>query len=278
MAKREKDGDKKAKELETVRHSTAHILAHAVVNLWPDVKPTIGPVVEEGFYYDFDKKEPFVPEDLKKIEEEMKKIIKQNNKFERIELDEKKAKEMFRDNKYKLELIDDFVKEGDKLSAYKEGDFIDLCRGPHAKSAGEIKGFKLTKISSAYWRGDSKRESLQRIYGIAFPTKEQLKMHLNLIEEAEKRDHRKIGQQMDLFSIHEEAAGMPFFHNKGTFIWNTLVGFMRNEMRKRGYEENKTPMILSKELWLLSGHWDHYKENMYFTKIDERHSRFFEDT
>lgn len=262
--------DEKAKEnLEILRHSAAHVLAHAVINLWPDAKPTIGPVVEEGFYYDFDKKAAFTPEDLKKIEYEMRNIIKKNEKFEKIELDEKKAKDMFKDNKYKLELIDDFLKEGEKLTAYKEGDFVDLCKGPHVESAGKIKGYKLMKISSAYWKGDSSKTSLQRVYGIAFPTKEEIKEHLRLMEEAEKRNHRKIGQQMDLFSIHEEAPGMPFFHNKGTFIWNTLVEFMREKMRVRNYEENKTPMILNKSLWLKSGHWDHYKENMYFTKIDE---------
>lgn len=264
MAKKEKKPG-----IDTLRHSAAHVLAHAVVNLWPDAKPTIGPVVEGGFYYDFDKKAAFVPEDLKKIEQEMRRIIKKNEKFERIELTEKKAKEMFKDNKYKLELIDEFVKEGGKLTAYREGDFVDLCRGPHIESAGLIKGFKLTKISSAYWRGDSKNASLQRIYGIAFPTKEELKEHLRLMEEAEKRDHRKIGQQMELFSIHEEAPGMPFFHDKGTFIYNKLAGFMREKLAARNYEENRTPIMLNKELWLKSGHWDHYKENMYFTKIDE---------
>ena len=259
----------KEENLETLRHSAAHILAHAVTNLWPDAKPTIGPVVEEGFYYDFDKKAAFIPEDLKKIEQEMRKLIKANNKFEKIELTEKKAKDMFKDNEYKLELIDEFLKEGEKLTAYKEGDFIDLCRGPHVESTGKIKGYKLMKISSAYWRGDAKNASLQRVYGIAFPTKEEMKEHLRLLEEAEKRDHRKIGQQMELFSIHDEAPGMPFFHDKGTFIWNKLADFMRAKMKARNYEENKTPMILNKSLWLQSGHWDHYKENMYFTKIDE---------
>ncbi len=253
--------------VDVFRHSTAHILANAVVDIFPDALPTIGPVVEEGFYYDFDKEEPFKPEDLAKIEEKMHAIAKQDLAFERIELTKKQAKEMFKKNKYKLELIDEF---GDNLSAYKQGKFVDLCRGPHLSSTGKIGAIKLTKIAGAYWRGDAKNKQLQRVYGISFPDKKELDGYLTLIEEAEKRDHRKIGKEMDLFSFHEEGPGFPFFHPKGTFVYNKLVEFMRQEMLKRGYQENRTPLILNKSLWLQSGHWDHYKENMYFTKIDER--------
>ncbi len=261
--------NEKKLDIETLRHSTAHVLAAAVVSLWPDVKPTIGPAVEDGFYYDFDKKVPFVPEDLPKIEKKMYEICKKNIAFEKIDLDEKKAKEMFKDNKYKLELIKDILAEKGKLTAYKCGDFVDLCRGPHVEKTSLCKAFKLMKISSAYWKGNAENASLQRIYGIVFPSRDELKEHLRLLEEAEKRNHRKIGKDMELFSMHEEAPGMPFFHSKGTFIWNTLVDFMRGKMRLLGYEENKTPIILNKSLWLTSGHWDHYKDNMYFTKIDE---------
>lgn len=251
--------------VEVFRHSTAHIMAAAVLRLWPKIKPTIGPVVEEGFYYDFDKKEPFKPEDLEKIEAEMNKIVKNDAKFERVELSKAEAQKMFKDNKYKLELIEEYEKE---LSAYKLGDFVDLCRGPHVPSAGKIKAFKLTKISGCYWRGDAKKVQLQRIYGISFSDKKELKSYLTLIEEAEKRNHRRIGQEMELFSIHEEGPGFPFFHDKGTYIFNKLLEFMTEEMRKLNYQITRTPIILNMGLWKRSGHWDHYKENMYFTKID----------
>jgi len=253
--------------VEIFRHSTAHLLAAAVVKLWPETLPTIGPAVDEGFYYDFDKKEPFKPEDLEKIETEMNTLVKADLKFERIELTKAKAKELFKDNPYKLELIEEYGKD---LSAYKLGDFIDLCRGPHIPSSGKIKAVKLTKIAGAYWRADANNKMLQRVYGISFPDKKDLKQHLALLEEAEKRNHVKIGKEMELFSIHEEGPGFPFFHSKGTYIFNRLVEFMSAEMRKRHYQINKTPMILNKSLWLRSGHWDHYKENMYFTKIDEK--------
>jgi threonyl-tRNA synthetase len=251
--------------IEVFRHSTAHLLAAAVVKLWPDALPTIGPSVDEGFYYDFDKKEPFRPEDLEKIEAEMKAMAKANLGFERIELTKAKAKQLFKDNPYKLELIDEYGKD---LSAYKLGDFVDLCRGPHIPSSGKIEAVKLTKISGCYWHGDSAKQSLQRIYGISFPENKELKNYLVMIEEAEKRDHRKIGRDMGLFSFHDEAPGMPFFHDKGTFIWNKLVEYTTELMKKRDYQINKTPLILNKDLWIQSGHWDHYKNNMYFTKID----------
>jgi len=253
--------------VEIFRHSTAHLMAHAVVELFPYAKPTIGPVVDEGFYYDFDH-EPFKPEDIEKIEKKMKELVKEKIPIERIELSKKQALEMFKDNQYKIEMINEL--EEDKITAYKQGKFVDLCKGPHVPNTKMIKAFKLTKIAGAYWRGDSKNKMLTRIYGIAFPDKEDLKKYLHLIEEAKKRDHKLIGKQMELFSFHEEGPGFPFFHNKGSFIFDTLVNFMKKEMIKRDYEINRTPIILNKELWLQSGHWDHYRESMYFTKIDEK--------
>jgi len=246
-------------------HSSSHVMAQAVKRLFPEAVLTIGPSIEEGFYYDFDFR-PFSPDDLKKIEEEMGKIVKENLKFERKELTKEEAKKKFKDNNYKLELIDEA--EG-KISTYSQGEFIDLCRGPHIPSTGKIKAFKLLKTSGAYWKGDAKNKQLQRIYGISFPESKMLKDYLTMLEEAEKRDHRKIGKELDLFSFHEEAPGMPFFHEKGMIIWNTLLDFWREEHRKAGYVEIKTPIILNKKLWLQSGHWEHYKENMYFTKIDD---------
>ena len=248
------------------RHSTAHILADAVVSLFPKAKPTIGPVVDEGFYYDFDA-EPFHPDDLKKIEQKMSDIAKKDSAFKRIELNEKDAKKLFKDNSYKIELIDEF-KEG--LGAYQHGNFVDLCRGPHVPSTDKIKAFKLTKIAGAYWRGDSRNKQLQRIYGISFPDEKELKRYLTLIEEAEKRDHRKIGKQLDLFSFHEEGAGFPFWHNKGYIVFKKLQEFWREEHTKAGYQEILTPIILNRFLWEQSGHWEHYRESMYFTKIESR--------
>ncbi|MBD3310561.1 threonine--tRNA ligase [Candidatus Woesearchaeota archaeon] len=254
-------------------HSSAHVLAQAVKRLYPDVKLTIGPAVEDGFYYDFDRDEPFTPEDLPKIEKEMEKVVKEDQEFQRSEIPVDDAIKIEKDLKepYKVEMLEDLKAQGEKtVSMYKHGEFIDLCTGPHVPSTGKIKAFKLTKVAGAYWRGDASNRQLQRIYGVAFPDKKELKQHLARIKEAEARDHRKIGKEMDLFSMHDEAPGMPFFHSKGTFIWNTLVDFMREKMRERDYEENKTPIILNKSLWLQSGHWDHYKENMYFTNIDEQ--------
>ncbi len=256
--------DKEGKEI--FKHSAAHVLAMAVKKLFPKAKLTIGPSVEDGFYYDFDVEQNFTKDDLAKIEEEMKKIVDKKIVFERLDVGRNKAKELQSDEPYKLEMIDELG--DDTCTMYKNDDFLDLCRGPHVPHTGKIKAFKLTKIAGAYWRGDAKNKQLQRIYGVAFPTSDELKAYLTLLEEAEKRDHRKLGKALDLFSFHDEGPGFPFFHSKGTFIWNSLVTFMRSEMMKRGYEENRTPMILNKSLWLQSGHWDHYKENMYFTKID----------
>ncbi|MBW2995889.1 threonine--tRNA ligase [Candidatus Woesearchaeota archaeon] len=246
------------------KHSASHVLAAAVQNLFPKVKFGIGPAIEDGFYYDFDTA-PFTPEDLEKIEKEMQKIIEKDLPFERKEITKAQAKTLFKDQPYKLELLE----EVEKPSIYTLGKFTDLCKGPHVISSGKIKAFKLTKIAGAYWKGDAKNKMLQRIYGVAFPEKKDLNKYLKLLEEAEKRDHRVIGKQMELFSIHDEAPGMPFFHDKGNFIWEKLKDYMISEMRELGYELNKTPIILNKALWLKSGHWDHYKDNMYFTKIDQ---------
>jgi len=256
--------------IEVFRHSSAHILAMAVQKLYPNVKLTIGPAIENGFYYDFESHKPFSEEDLLKIETEAKKIIKEKILFEKIDVDYNKAKELSKNEPYKLEMIEELKDQKKKLSYYKLGDWYDLCRGPHVKSTGKIKAFKLTKISGAYWRADANNKQLQRIYGTSFPSKDELKNYLKLLEEAAKRDHRKIGKELDLFSFHEEAPGMPFYHNKGSFIWDKLVEYTTEIMIKRNYEINKTPIILNKSLWLQSGHWDHYKDDMYFTKIDKQ--------
>ena len=256
--------------LEVFRHSTAHLLAHAVVELFPEAKPTIGPTVEDGFYYDFDVEHHFTPEDLKKIEQRMHEIAKKGYKVERIGLSESEAKKLFKNNPYKIELIDEFkgTLPIGTLSAYRQGDFIDLCRGPHISNTGKINAFKLTKIAAAYWKGEQKNKQLQRIYGVSYPEKSMLEQYLKLLEEAEKRDHRKIGKQLDLFSIHEEAPGFIFFHPRGMIIINELMNFSRKLHEKNGYKEIKTPIILSKKLWEQSGHWEHFRDNMYFTNID----------
>lgn len=248
-------------------HSASHILAMAVKELWPEVELAIGPAIEDGFYYDFDKKEPFTPDDLRKIEKKMWGIVQKDTPFEKKEVSKKEALKLFKNHPYKTELINE-LKE--RISVYSNGNFYDLCSGPHIKSTGMVKAYRLMKVSGSYWRGDSKNKALQRIYGIAFPEKQMLKDYLNLLQEAERRDHRRIGKQMDLFSFHEEGPGFPFFHNNGIIIWNELMGFWREEHKKAGYLEVKTPMILSRNLWEQSGHWDHYKENMYFTKIDNQ--------
>ncbi|MEK6848126.1 MAG: aminoacyl--tRNA ligase-related protein, partial [Nanoarchaeota archaeon] len=253
--------------LEIFRHSTAHLLAHAVTDLFPSAKPTIGPVVEEGFYYDFDISHNFTPEDIKNIEKRMQEIVDKDYKVERLELSGKEAKKLFKNNSYKIELIEEF---NEPTSAYKQGDFIDLCRGPHIPNTGKIKAFKIMKIAGAYWRGNIKNKQLQRIYGISFPENKQLQDYLHLLEEAEKRDHRKLGRELDLFSLHEEGPGFIFFHPKGMAIINILKDFSRKIHAKNGYEEIQTPLILNRKLWEQSGHWDHFRENMYFTKVDNQ--------
>jgi threonyl-tRNA synthetase len=253
-------------DINLLRHSCSHMLAAAVKKLFPDAKLGIGPAIDEGYYYDFDIKTPFTPEDLKKISDEMNKIIRSKVDFVQKEISKAEAKKMFKDEPYKLELIDGL--EGDKVSTYTSGDFVDLCAGPHVENSKVLKAFKLMKVAGAYWKGNAKNAQLQRIYGVVFPEKEDLKAYLIKLEEAEKRNHLKLGKQLDLFSMHAEAPGMPFFHDKGSFMFDKLVDFMKEKMRALNYEINKTPIILNKSLWLISGHWDHYKENMYFTKID----------
>ncbi len=256
------------------RHSTAHLMAHAITRLFPDAKLTIGPVVDEGFYYDIDHS-PFKPEDIDKIEDEMRKIVKEDLKIERKELTTKEALDTFRNNSYKQEIIkniQEFESESsennDKVSIYTQGEFSDLCRGPHLPRTGMIKAFKLTKLAGAYWRGDSKNKQLQRIYGISFPDKKELDEYLKMLEEAEKRDHKKIGKELDLFSFHEEGPGFPFFKPKGMIIWNALLDYWRDMHRKYNYKEIKTPIMLSKLLWEKSGHWGYYRQNMYTSTID----------
>ena len=257
-------------KIETLRHSAAHILAHAVKNLYPKIKLGIGPTTEEGFYYDFDKKEPFTPVELNRIEQQMRKLVKENHVFKKVKLTPKEIQNFLKKEPYKKQLYNDLKKAKAPITFFKNGDFLDLCAGPHIKKSGEIKAFKLLKVAGAYWKGNSKNKQLQRIYGTAFTSQKELEKYTNLLKEAKARDHKKLGKQMDLFSFHEEAPGMPFFHNKGTIIINELVKFMTEEMKKLNYEINKTPLILNKSLWLKSGHWDHYKENMYFTKVDNQ--------
>ena len=255
--------------MDTFRHSSAHLMAEAVVTLFPEAKPTIGPVVEEGFYYDFDH-EPFSEEDLERIEEKMQEIVREGRPLRRLEISREEALELFTDNPYKVEMISE-MEEGEVISAYRQGDgFTDLCRGPHVPDLNRIRAFKLLKVAGAYWRGDSKNKMLQRIYGISFDDPKQLRAHLRMLEEAKKRDHRKLGKDLDLFSFHEEGQGFPFWHDKGTIIYNELGDYIREECRRRGYSEVRTPIILNQDLWLRSGHWDHYADSMYFCEIDEK--------
>ncbi|WP_446897587.1 threonine--tRNA ligase [Clostridium sp. LBM24168] len=260
--------DKEGKRI--LWHTASHILAQAVKRLYPDVKLAIGPAIDNGFYYDMDADFSFTPELLEKIEIEMNRIIKENEKLEKFELPRLEAIKTMEEagEPYKVELIRDLPEDA-IITFYKQGDFIDLCAGPHVPSTGKVKVVKLLSIAGAYWRGNEKNKMLQRIYGIAFEKKSELQDYLKMIEEAKKRDHRKLGKELDLFSIHEEGPGFPFFHPKGMVIRNTLQEFWREVHRKAGYDEIMTPIILNEELWHKSGHWDHYKENMYFTKIDD---------
>ena len=258
------------KGIEIIRHSAAHIMAQAVQRLFPNTKVTIGPVVENGFFYDFDPERPFTEEDLAKIEEEMKKIVKENYPFERSEMSAEEAKKFFAEKgeTYKVEIIDDLGV--DKVSIYKQGEFVDLCRGTHVPSTGYLKAFKLMSTAGAYWRGDSKNKMLQRIYGVAFASKKELDEYLTMMEEAERRDHRKLGKQLNLFFLDEHGPGFPFFMPKGVEIFNKLQEMWRVEHKKRGYQEIKTPIMLDRELWEISGHWFNYRENMYTSTIDEK--------
>ncbi|PRR75744.1 threonine--tRNA ligase [Neomoorella humiferrea] len=252
------------------RHTAAHVLAQAVKHLFPGTRLGIGPAITDGFYYDFDSEHKFTPDDLNAIEAEMAKIIKEDLPLERQEISREEALELFRrlNEPYKIELIND-LPEGVPISTYRQGDFIDLCAGPHLPSTGYLKAVKLTSLAGAYWRGNEANPMLQRIYGTAFPKAKDLEEYLHRLEEAKKRDHRRLGAMLGLFSLQEEGPGFPFFHPKGMIIRNELEQFWREEHRKAGYLEIRTPIILNRSLWEQSGHWDHYRENMYFTKIDE---------
>lgn len=255
---------------DVLRHSASHILAQAVKRLYGDVKLAIGPAIANGFYYDFDTPQPFSSEDLVKIETEMEKIVQQNLPIERVELTRDAAIKKFEElgETYKVELIKDLPEDA-IISLYEQGEFGDLCAGPHVPSTGRIKAVKLQSLAGAYWRGDEKRKMLQRIYGTAFEKKAELDAYLTMLEEAAKRDHRKLGRELDLFSLQDEGPGFPFFHAKGMVIRNELENFWRKLHVKYGYQEIKTPIILTQKLWQQSGHWDHYRENMYFTTIDD---------
>lgn len=254
-------------------HSTAHIMMQAIKRLYPEAKPTIGPPIEDGFYYDIDHA-PFKEEDLEKIEKEMHNIVKEDLKIVRKEISIEDAKKLFKNNKYKLEILsdinefDDVDENNGKVSIYQQGEFVDLCRGPHVESTSEIKAFKLTKMSGAYWRADQNNKQLQRIYGISFPSKKQLKKHLEKVEEAKKRDHRILGKQHDLFMTHEYSPGSPFFHPNGTILYNELQKLLREQYHIRDYQEVITPQLYNKELWETSGHWKHYKEDMFTLEVD----------
>lgn len=254
----------------TLRHTASHVMAQAIQHLFPGVKFAIGPAIDDGFYYDLDSDHVFSQEDFAAIEKEMSKIAKENISLVKKVLPRDEALQYFKDKgqDYKVMLIEDLPEE-ETISLYEQGDFTDLCAGPHLKSTGKVKTFKLMTVAGAYWRGDSKNKMLQRIYATAFFSKEDLDHYLFVRAEAEKRDHRKLGKQLDLFSFHEEGPGFPFFHPKGMILRNKLMDYERELFKEFGYVEIMTPVILSKKLWLQSGHWDHYKENMYFTQIDD---------
>ena len=250
-------------------HTTSHIMAQAVMRLYPGTKFSIGPAIENGFYYDFDMEKPLSTEDLPAIEAEMKKIIKENLPLERFELPPEEAQKLMADQPYKEELIAEHAGKGENISFYKQGDFTDLCAGPHLLSTGSVKAVKLTAFTGAYWRGDAKNKMLTRVYGISFPKQSLLDEHLQMLEEAKKRDHRKLGKELNLFMLRDEGPGFPFFLPKGMVLKNLLIDYWREVHKKYGYVEVSTPVILSRKLWERSGHWDHYKDNMYTTVIDE---------
>lgn len=252
-------------------HTASHIMAQAVKRLYPDVKLTIGPAIKDGFYYDFDTETPFGPEELQAIEAEMKKIVKEGLVLEKFELPVDEAVSLMKEKNepYKLELIEEHAEKGEAISFYKQGEFTELCAGPHLMSVSPVKAFKLTNCTGAYWRGDAKNKMLCRVYGTAFPKASMLDEHLKMLEEAKKRDHRKLGKELELFTIMEEGPGFPFFLPKGMVLKNLLIDYWREIHRKAGYYEIQTPIILSRKLWERSGHWDHYKENMYTTVIDD---------
>ena len=263
--------DKDAEGIEIVRHSTAHLLAYAVKELFPEAQVTIGPVIESGFYYDFAYKRPFTPEDLAKIEQRMAELARKDFPVVREVWARDKAVAFFKSigEHYKAEIIASIPADQD-VSLYREGDFVDLCRGPHVPSTGKLKIFKLMKVAGAYWRGDSKNEMLQRIYGTAWAKKEDLDAYLHVLEEAEKRDHRKLGRQLDLFHLQDEAPGMVFWHPKGWVIWQEVEQYMRRLLNRHGYQEVRTPQMMDRVLWERSGHWENYAEHMFTTKAEER--------
>ena len=265
-----------APALELIRHDLAHIMARAVQELWPDVKVTIGPVINNGWYYDFDRAEPFTPEDLGKIEKKMRDIIALRDPVRTEVWDRERAIQHYRDagEPFKVELID-AIPGSDPIRMYWHGDWQDLCRGPHLQNTGQVPAdaFKLMNVAGAYWRGDSSREQLQRIYGVAFMNKEDLKAHLVMLEEAAKRDHRKLGREMDLFHMQEEAPGQIFWHPNGWKIYTTLQDYMRRQQERGGYVEVNTPQVVDRKLWEASGHWDKYQEHMFIVEVDEEHAR-----
>ena len=260
---------KEHEELSRLNHSCAHMMAQAVKRLYPQAKFWVGPVISEGFYYDIDLGDEVIKEeDLAKIEKEMKKIAKDGKRIVRKEISKEEALEMFQNDPYKIDLISDL--EDGTITCYQQGEFIDLCRGPHVDTVKQLKNFKLLKHSGAYWKGDASNKMLQRIYGICFPTAEELEDHLHLLEEAKKRDHKKLGRELGLFMMSEFAPGMPFFLPNGMIIRNLLENFWYEEHTKENYQFIKTPIMMSKELWEVSGHWENYKENMYTTMVDDR--------
>ena len=265
VTERDEDG------LEVIRHSTAHLLAQAVKQLYPETQVTIGPVIEDGFYYDFARPEPFTEADLAKIEKKMAELVKQDFTVTRTVMSRDEAVQFFRDmgEEYKAEIIESIPRD-EELSLYRQGDFIDLCRGPHVPSTGKLKAFKLMKLAGAYWRGDSKNEMLQRIYGTAWTDKKALKAYLHRLEEAEKRDHRRLGRQLNLFHSQEEAPGMVFWHDHGWTIYQQVEQYIRNRLRENGYQEVKTPEVVDRVLWEKSGHWDKFRDDMFITESEKR--------
>ncbi|WP_018229931.1 threonine--tRNA ligase [Methyloversatilis universalis] len=263
--------DKDADGLDTIRHSTAHLLAYAVKELFPDAQVTIGPVIDNGFYYDFSYKRPFTPEDLVAIEQRMAELAKKDVPVTREVWPRDKAVDFFKSigEHYKAEIIASIPADQD-VSLYREGDFIDLCRGPHVPSTGKLKVFKLMKVAGAYWRGDAKNEMLQRVYGTAWAKKDEQDAYLNMLEEAEKRDHRRLAKQLDLFHMQEEAPGMVFWHPKGWVVWQQIEQYMRTALDRAGYREVKTPLMMDRVLWEKSGHWENYRENMFTTESEKR--------
>ena len=257
--------------VEIARHSAAHILAQAVKRLYGDINLGVGPVIENGFYYDMDLPSSVNIEDLRKIEKEMKKIINENIKIERVEVSREEAAKLFQEmnDRLKLELLE-AIPSGESVTLYKQGEFVDLCRGPHLPSTGYLKAFQLTHVSGAYWRGDSNNQVLQRIYGVAFSSQKELEEYLHFVEEAAKRNHRKLGSELELFMFSEEAPGMPFYLPKGQMIRNELEAFLRGIQKEYNYQEVRTPFMMNQEVWERSGHWGHYKDNMYFSEVDNK--------